>query len=74
MKTKGQFKSLGTRTVNGRRVAVAEHKLMRFFRIGTCNIAAVTLDEAMEKFVACKAKQSAVSSQQSAVSGQQAEC
>ena len=54
MQTRGMFKSLGTRTIGGKLVAVAEHKLMKYYRIGTCNIPAMSIDEAIEKYLTCQ--------------------
>lgn len=56
MKIRGMFTSLGTRTIAGRRVQVAQHKRMNYFRIGTCNIPADTLEGAIEKYQACQAR------------------
>lgn len=50
MKTRGLFKKLGTRTIDGRVMTIAEHKLMAYFRIGTTNIPAASMTEAIEKY------------------------
>lgn len=51
---RNDYKRIGTRTINGKRVAVAEHKDINYFRIGTCNIPAENLDAAIAKYVECQ--------------------
>lgn len=51
---RNDYKPLGTRTINGNRVKIAEHKDINYYRIGTCNIPAMTLDDAIAKYVTCQ--------------------
>lgn len=51
---RNDYKPLGTRTINDKRVKVAEHKHINYFRIGTCNIPAMNLDAAIAKYVECQ--------------------
>lgn len=57
MKQRGELKSLGTRTILGKRVTISEYKNVRYYRIGTCNIPAENVDEAVERYIACKTKE-----------------
>ncbi len=56
MKTRGNLKHLCTKTILGKRVQISEFKNVRFYRLGTCNIQASSIDEAIEKYVACREK------------------
>ncbi len=53
---KDTLKPLGTRTILGKRVKISEFTNVRFYRIGQCNIQAATLDEAIERYIACKTR------------------
>ena len=54
---KDTLKHLGTRTILGKRVKISEFANVRFYRIGQCNIQASTIDEAIEKYIACKTRE-----------------
>ena len=54
---KDTLKPLGTRTILGKRVKSSEFANVRFYRIGQCNIQASTIDEAIEKYIACKTRE-----------------
>ncbi len=51
---RNDYKRIGSRTIDGKRVTVSEHKDLAYWRLGQCNIPAKTLDEAIEKFKKCK--------------------
>lgn len=60
MKVKGMFAEIGTRMIDGKRVTISEHKLMRFFRFGKINIPAENLEQAIDRYRASMAKHSRV--------------
>jgi hypothetical protein len=51
---RNDYKPLGTRTILGQRTKIAEHKDLNYYRIGVCNIPAMTLEDAIAKYVECQ--------------------
>lgn len=51
-----EFKLIGTRTINGKRVTIRESLTTRYYKIGKCNIAGTSVDDAISKYIACQAK------------------
>lgn len=59
MKKRSNIKSLGTRTILGKRVSIGEYINVRFYRIGNCNVQASDLETAISRYVKCKSKEGA---------------
>jgi len=53
VKTRGNLKHIGSRTILGKRVQISEFINVRFYRIGSCNIQASSVEEAIERYVEC---------------------
>lgn len=59
MKTRGLYKDVKLVTIGKSRKMLQEHKTLNYFRFGSCNIPAMSADEAIQKFTECQLKREA---------------